>query len=227
MPATSRMEIERHLATNARVREGLGELFRKYAISGHEEPLAALNRQLETYDAALRKDVLPKARTDFALPPPLYAYMLELHGVDIPPSALARLTHAAFDDLKAQMQKLSLPLAKARHLPSADYRDVIRALKKEQLVGEAILPHYKERLAQIEEIIRKERLVTQPERPARIRLGTAAESAEMPAPRMRPPRLLDNQGEAGEFVLPLSLPGRPLISCGGSTISPMPRRHGR
>ncbi|WP_437987981.1 DUF885 family protein [Sorangium sp. So ce117] len=46
-----------------------------------------------------------------------------------------------------------------------------------------------------------------PERPARIRLGTAAESAEMPAPRMRPPRLLDNQGEAGEFVLPLSLPG--------------------
>ncbi|WP_437525277.1 DUF885 domain-containing protein [Sorangium sp. So ce726] len=207
LQAPSRMEIERHLATNARVREGIGELFRKYAISGHEEPLSALNRQLEAYDAALLKDVLPKARTDFALPPPLYAYLLELHGVDIPTAELARLAHAAFDDLKAQMQKLSLPIAKARNLPSADYRDVIRALKKEQLVGEAILPHYKERLAQIEEILRKERLVTLPERPARIRLGTAAESAEMPAPRMRPPRLLDNQGEAGEFVLPLSLPG--------------------
>ncbi|WP_437283915.1 DUF885 domain-containing protein [Sorangium sp. So ce406] len=207
--APSKMEIERHLATNARVREGIGELFRKYAISGHEEPLAALNRQLEAYDATLRAEVLPRARTDFALPPPLYAHALERYGVDLPPAELVPLAHAAFDDLKAQMQKLSVPIARARKLPSADYREVIRALKKEQLVGEAILPHYKERLAQIEQIIRKERLVTLPERPARIRLGTAAESAEVPAPHMRPPRLLDNQGEAGEFVLPLSLPGPP------------------
>ncbi|WP_437595421.1 DUF885 domain-containing protein [Sorangium sp. So ce590] len=207
--APSRMEIERHLATNARVREGIGELFRKYAISGHEAPLAALTRQLEAYDAALRADVLPRARTGFALPPPLYAFALESYGVDLPPAELASLAHTAFDDLKAQMQKLAVSIAAARKLPSADYRDVIRALKKEQLVGEAILPHYKERLAQIEAIIRRERLVTLPDRPARIRLGTAAESAESPAPHMRPPRLLDNQGEEGEFVLPLSLPGPP------------------
>lgn len=207
--APSRMEIERHLATNARVREGIGELFRKYAISGHEEALAALDRQLEAYDAALRTEVLPRARTDFALPRPLYAVALERYGVDLPPAELAPLARAAFDDLKAQMQKLALPIARARKLPSADHREVLRALKKEQLVGDAILPHYKERLAQIEEIIRRERLVTLPERPARIRLGTAAESAETPAPHMRPPRLLDNQGEAGEFVLPLSLPGPP------------------
>ncbi|WP_437668772.1 DUF885 domain-containing protein [Sorangium sp. So ce131] len=205
----SRMEIERHLSTNARVREGIGELFRKYAIAGHEEPLAALTRQLEAYDAALRTEVLPKARTGFALPPPLYAFALEAFGVDVPPAELARLAHAAFNDLQGQMQKLALRVAKARNLPSSDYRDVIRALKQEQLVGEAILPHYRERLAQIEAIIAKERLVTLPERPARIRLGTAAESAESPAPHMRPPRLLDNQGEEGEFVLPLSLPAPP------------------
>ncbi|WP_437923002.1 DUF885 domain-containing protein [Sorangium sp. So ce291] len=207
--APSRMEIERHLATNASVREGIGELFRKYGITGHEEPLATLNRQLEAYDAALRKEVLPRARTDFALPPPLYAFALESYGVELPPAELVPLAHAAFDDLKGQMQKLAVSVARARKLPSADHRDVIRALKKEQLVGEAILPHYKERLAQIEQIIKKERLVSLPERPARIRLGTAAESAESPAPHMRPPRLLGNQGEEGEFVLPLSLPGPP------------------
>ncbi|WP_437902092.1 DUF885 domain-containing protein [Sorangium sp. So ce327] len=207
--APPRMEIERHLATNARVRQGIGELFRKYGISGHDEPLAALNRQLEAYDAALRSDVLPRARTDFALPRPLYAFALESYGVDLPPAELAPLAHAAFEDLTAQMQELSSSVARTRKLPGADYRDVLRALKKEQLVGEAILPHYKARLAQIEDIIRKERLVTLPERPARIRLGTAAESAETPAPHMRPPRLLGNQGEVGEFVLPLSLPGAP------------------
>ncbi|AUX23810.1 hypothetical protein SOCEGT47_043400 [Sorangium cellulosum] len=207
--APSRMEIERHLSTNARVREGIGELFRKYAIEGHEAPLAALTRQLEAYDAALRADVLPKARTGFALPPPLYAFALEAYGVDLPPAELARSARAAFRDLQAQMQELAASVARARGLSSSDYRDVIRALKKEQLVGEAILPHYKERLAQIEAIIRRERLVTLPERPARIRLGTAAESAETPAPHMRPPRLLDNRGEEGEFVLPLSLPAPP------------------
>ncbi|MGK4004002.1 DUF885 domain-containing protein [Sorangium sp. So ce1036] len=106
-------------------------------------------------------------------------------------------------------QELAAAVARARGLSSSDYRDVIRALKEEQLVGEAILPHYKERLAQIEAILRRERLVTLPERPARIRLGTAAESAETPAPHMRPPRLLDNRGEEGEFVLPLSLPAPP------------------
>ena len=44
-------------------------------------------------------------------------------------------------------------LRKQRHLPSSDYRDVIRELKKQQLVGDAILPFYEDRLKQIEKII--------------------------------------------------------------------------
>ncbi len=125
------------------------------------------------------------------------------------------------------MQELSASVARARKLPGADYRDVLRALKKEQLVGEAILPHYKARLAQIEDIIRKERLVTLPERPARIRLGTAAESAELPAPHMRPPRLIGNQGEEGSSCCRSASAPAPRTSCGRSTTSPTPRRRGR
>ena len=104
------------------------------------------------------------------------------------------------------MQTVAASVAKARGLTVTDYRDVIRELKKEQLVGEAILPHYKERLAEIEAIIRRENLVTLPARPARIRLATAAETAASPAPNMRPPRMLGNTGEQGEFVLPLNVP---------------------
>jgi uncharacterized protein (DUF885 family) len=40
----------------------------------------------------------------------------------------------------------------------------------------------------------------------RIRLASEAESAAIPAPNMRPPRLLGNTGEMGEFVLPLRIP---------------------
>jgi uncharacterized protein (DUF885 family) len=47
-----------------------------------------------------------------------------------------------------------------------------------------------------------------PNRPARIRIGTPAENAQQPAPHMIPPRLIGNTGEQGEFVLPLSVPGK-------------------
>ncbi len=48
------------------------------------------------------------------------------------------------------MKPIAEQIAKERHLPSSDYRDVIRELKKQQLVGDAILPFYQERLKQIE-----------------------------------------------------------------------------
>ena len=93
-----------------------------------------------------------------------------------------------------------------RGFHSSDYREVIKALKKEQLVGEGILAHYQARLKQIEEIIEGKQILTLPARAARIRMATEAESAATPAPNMHPPRLLGNTGEVGEFVLPLNVP---------------------
>jgi uncharacterized protein (DUF885 family) len=84
---------------------------------------------------------------------------------------------------------------------------VIRALKKEQLAGDQILPHYEKRLAQIEQIVRTNHLISLPGRPAMIRLASAAETAQQPAPHMVPPPLLNNHGERGQFVLPLETKG--------------------
>jgi uncharacterized protein (DUF885 family) len=152
--------------------------------------------------------VLPKAREDFRLPPELYAFRLEAVGVDIPPSELIPKARTAFAQIQDEMQTVAARIAQARGLPSSDYRDVIRALKKDQIPDDQVLEHYKSRLAGIEQIIREHRLVTLPSRPARIRLGTPAENAQQPAPHMVPPRLLGNTGEQGEFVLPLSVPGK-------------------
>jgi hypothetical protein len=85
----------------------------------------------------------------------------------------------------------------------------MRELKKQQIVGDAILPLYENRLAQIENIIREHQLVSLPDRPARIRLATAAETVQQPAPHMVPPPFLHNTGEKGEFVLPLNIPPAP------------------
>jgi uncharacterized protein (DUF885 family) len=104
------------------------------------------------------------------------------------------------------MKPIATEIAKQRNLPSSDYRDVIRELKKQQLVGDAILPFYEERLKQIEKIINQHQIVTLPDRPAQIRIATAAETAQQPAPHMQPPPFLHNTGQKGVFVLPLNIP---------------------
>ena len=100
-------------------------------------------------------------------------------GVTLQPEPLVAMARQAFVEIQGEMQRLAPAIAKARGLKTIDYRDVIRALKQEQLVGEAILPHYRQRLAEIEAIITREQLVTLPEREARIRIATDAEAAQI------------------------------------------------
>jgi len=109
-------------------------------------------------------------------------------------------------EIRNEMKTLAPLVARDKGLAVTDYRDVIRELKKQQIVGDAILPHYQARLKQMEEIIRREGIISLPERAARIRVASEAESAQTPAPNMRPPRLIGNKGEMGEFVLPLRVP---------------------
>ena len=206
----SRADVEKTISTADTSREGVVKLFEKYKLDESPEAkqaLALLKTQTDDYAKFLEDKVLPKARTTIPLPPAVYELRLEDAGVDLPPSELSRMAHQEFVAIQAEMQKVAAEVAKARKLPSADYRDVLKELKKEQIKGDAIMPHYQARLAEIEGIIRRENLVTLPARPARMRLGSAAESANQPAPHMIPPRLVGNTGEKGEFVLPLSIAG--------------------
>jgi uncharacterized protein (DUF885 family) len=186
--------------------DGIRELFRQFQVKGYEKGLRLLEEQLADYEGFVRKEVLPRARADFRLPPPVYAQALRRFGVTTPPEELAQTARIAFLEIQNEMRAIAPLVAREKGLSSSDYRDVIRELKKDQLQGEAILPHYEARMRALEEIIRRERIVTLPERPARIRLASEAESAAIPAPHMRPPRLIENTGERGEFVLPLSVP---------------------
>jgi uncharacterized protein (DUF885 family) len=63
---------------------------------------------------------------------------------------------------------------------------------------------YKSHLAQIEDTVRKENIISLPTRNAAIRIGTPAENAASPAPHLNPPRLIGNTGEPAEFVLTLT-----------------------
>jgi len=208
----SKSKVETELGRNSNYVEGLSALFNKYGLKGWEDAYARLKMQLTDYDFWVSHNILPKVRTDFRLPKEKYALALEQHGIDVAPEKLAALAHTAFSEYQQEMAPLASQVAKANGYPSSDYRAVISQLKKKQITGNSILPFFNSRLHEIERIIVAHNLVTLPSRPAIIRLATAAETAQEPAPHMSPPPFLHNTGQRGEFVLPLNIPS----SAGGA-----------
>jgi uncharacterized protein (DUF885 family) len=202
----SKDEITTELGRNANYIDGIAALFKKYKLTGWDKPFAQLKDQLAAYDTWVKSAILPKARTDFRMKPEQYALALEGYGIDIPPAKLAAMAHAAFTQIQGEMTPIAATVAKEKGYTSNDYRSVIAELKKKQITGEAILPFYKNRLGEIEKILVAKNLVSIPSRSAIIRLASAAETAQQPAPHMTAPPLLNNKGERGEFVLPLNVP---------------------
>ena len=202
----SKGEVETELGRNSNYADGIGALFTQYQLKGWEPAYARLKTELADYDAWVRATILPKARTDFRLRPEAYALALEGYGIDLQPAQIAAMARAAFTQYQGEMAPLAAQVAKANGYPSADYRAVVAELKKHQVLGDAILPFYRKRLHEIEKVIVAKNLVTLPDRPAIIRLATAAETVQQPAPHMTPPPFLHNTGQRGEFVLPLNVP---------------------
>ncbi len=209
-------QVQKHIDNARSYVDGIKPLFDKYGVKGYEPAYAKLQKQLADYDAFVKAEILPRARKDFRLPPALYAFGLKQYGVDIAPDELATRARVAFEEIRNEMAALAPLVAKEKGFAATDYRDVIRELKKQQIVGEAILPLYQKRMHDLEDIIRRHGILTLPKRDARIRLASEAESAAIPAPNMRPPRLVGNTGEMGEFVLPLKVPTSGAAGTAGS-----------
>jgi uncharacterized protein (DUF885 family) len=199
-------QVEQVVNNCDRYMSGVADLFRTSGVQGWEEAQKRLASQVRAHCDWVKTDVLPHARATPMLPREVYANRLKGFGVDITPSQAIQLGTSTFAEVRDQMRLLAADIAHERKLGSADYRAVLRDLKKEALAPDAILPYYKQRLSDIERIIEEQKLITLPKRPATIRLATDAESAAIPAPYFSVPRLIGNQGEVGEFVLPLSNP---------------------
>lgn len=200
------VEVNNNLENTERFIDGIAELFKDAKLAGWEEAHQALAKQLRDYNAWVKKEILPRARQTNVLPEAIYADNLKNLGVNMAPRELISRASFGFVEIRDEMQAIAARIAAERKLPSSDYRDVIRELKKKQVTGKDILPFYKARLKAIEKMIADNDIVTLPKREANIRLASEAESAAQPAPHMNPPRLIGNTGEFGEFVLPLNNP---------------------
>jgi hypothetical protein len=202
-------EIEKNLQGFPRFGKGIRDLFTKYGldkVEGAPAALDAFDAQLKDYEAWVRATVLPKARTNFRLPAELYANNLKQIGLDIPPQELIQKAQLAYAEIRNEMRTLAPLVAKMHGFTDTDYRAVIKALKKDQLTKEQTEPYYREVIGQLEEIIRREKILTLPGRPMLMRLASDAENAASPAPHFQPPPLIGAKNEQGTFVLSTSTP---------------------
>ncbi len=208
-------EVEQNLSNSARYVDGVRKLYTKYKIDGADPALDALQKQLAAHDEWVKSTVLAHTRTDFRLPPELYASNLKQVGLDITPQELIKKADLEFMETRAEMQVLAPTVAKALGITATDYRDVLKALKKQQLDKDSIEPYYHDVIGKIEAIIRERNIVELPQRAMIMRLASEAESASQPAPHMDAPPLINNHGERGTFVLPL---GNPPTGSGNSEV---------
>jgi uncharacterized protein (DUF885 family) len=198
-------EVEKHLSAMPRYAAGIRQLYAKYGIdklAGAPAALDALDAQFKAYADWIRTTmILPTARGDYRLPVELYADNLKNIGLDIPPQELMQQAQLAFTEIRNEMRAIAPLVAKQHGFPDTDYRAVIRALKKEQITKAEVEPYYRTVIAAIEDIIRREKILTLPDRPMLMRIASEAENAAQPAPHYQPPPLIGSKGEQGVFVL--------------------------
>jgi hypothetical protein len=198
-----RGEVEQDLERSETFIIGIGELLAGADLDGWQEPYETLAAQLDDYSDWVREEILPRSRDDFRMPAPLYADALKNWGVDDSPEQLIQTATQGYMDIRNEMEVIGALVAKEKGYESSDYRDVIRQLKADGPIdGDKLLDHYHGVLREIEEIIVREKLISLPERDAGIRIATAAETAQQPAPHLDVPRLIGNTGEYPFFVIP-------------------------
>ncbi|HEY0503292.1 MAG TPA: DUF885 domain-containing protein [Lysobacter sp.] len=204
----TKIEVEQSLSNLPAFTKGIRDLFAKYKLDGEAGPaLDALDKQLNDYAAWSKATVLPTARTDYKLPDELYALALKNVGIDIDPRLLIERAQLEFMETRNAMQQLAPLVAKAKGLKATDYIGVIRELKHPQFQNDQIEPHYRDVvMPELDRLIAQHQVVSLPQRPMQMRLGTEAESAAQPAPHFLPAPLVGNTGQQGTFVLPLGNP---------------------
>ncbi len=199
-----RGEVEQDLQRAETMISGIEDLLAGTDLQGWEESYATLAGQLREYYDWVEAEILPRARTDFRLPVDLYEDALKQWGVDAAPLDLIEQATKGYMDIRGEMQALAPLIAAQKGYDTSDYREVIRLLKRDGAIdGDKLLDHYNAVLADIEEIILREKIISLPQRNAGIRIASAAETAAQPAPHLQPPRLIGNTGEYPFFVIPL------------------------
>src|SRR5258708_11561064 len=155
-------QVRQNLDNSERYIAGIAELFRSSGVRDWEAAHARLAAQLRKHSEWVKTAVLPRARKEHTLPRELYADRLKTTRDDLEPEQAISMGTFAFTEIRDEAARLAARIARERNLPSADYRDVIRELKRNPVPPDRILAFYRDRLKDIAEIMGRERIISLP-----------------------------------------------------------------
>jgi hypothetical protein len=178
----SQEQLKRDLKNNASQVYEIDTFLAQQNVPDYKQAYAKLKTQLFDYETFIRRQVLTKSEKNFPLPTELYTLKLEEQGIETPIEEVIQQAHTAFLQVQQQMAAIAPQIARQRGFKAADYRDVIRELKKEHLSPKQTLRLYQSRAKDLETIIQREDLVTLPKDKLKIRLATAKENENFPVP---------------------------------------------
>jgi hypothetical protein len=191
----SQDQLKRDLKNNASQVCEIDTFLAQQNVTDYKQTYAKLKTQLFDYETFIRREVLTKTEKNFRLPTELYTLKLEEQGIETPIEEVIQQAHTAFIQVQQQMAAIAPQIARQRGFKAADYRNVIRELKKEHLSPKQTLRLYQSRAGELENIIKGEDLATLPKDKFNIRLATVKENENFPVP------LYD--GDSSTFVIPV------------------------
>jgi len=191
----NQQQLQNNLDKNAAQVYKIEAFLKQQQVANYEEAYEQLKSQLFAHEKFLRHLQITRFKNDYVLPTELYLEELHRQGIEIPVAELIEQAHTAFIRVQQQMQAIAPQIARKLKLDRSDYRNVIAALKRQSLSADDTLHLYQSRAKQLEDIIRRENLVSLPQQEFKIRLATAREYQKFPVP------LYDS--ESNTFVIPV------------------------
>lgn len=202
-------ELEKYLKESPQYVAGIKQLLEKSGRADWKDDYKTFEAQAKEFDAFVAKALVPKARTDYRLPPEVYVFTLKALGNDDAPKNLIRVAKEDYALVRQDYVALAKKLA-AKHGLAADRpADVLAFLKTKKITEpKAVEKLYYDSARRLEQIIKENNLVTLPQTPLKIRLAGEAESKAHPVPHLSIPPLVNNKGERPEFVVPTAADGK-------------------
>lgn len=203
-----RTSIEQYLADSPSFVEGVRTLLAQSGRDDWKNDYEIFKEQVATYDSFLKEEILPKTRTDYALPKEIYESILRNHGIDAKPEQLIEQGQTDYKILYKEFEAAAQKIAQKLGLQHDDPVSVIQHLKSEQVTDpNEVKKLYEEAARQIRTIVESHNLLTLPDTEYIIRLAGDAESRAIPVPHATFPPLVNNKGERPEYVVPTSSTG--------------------
>lgn len=205
-----RGEVEQYLKDSESYLSGIEEMLKASGRSDWGDTWPTFKKQAQAYNEFVQKEVLTHSRKNPRIPKSIYAQILRRRGIESSPTQLIQTGISDYKKIYKQFQEQARLVAKKNQINKTHPAEVIQFLKSKPVTNpkdvEALYKNADQRLAKI---MKENDLISIPTSPLKIRIAGDAESKAVPVPHLKPPSLVNNQGERPEFVVPSSSQGLP------------------